>query len=319
VGSISNPRLNFKAWLSLTFIAALFLSAMPASAQEFPFLSGRVVDQAEILTAEQEAELSEKLEAVEEATTRQLVIATVNSLQGLTIEDYGYQLGRQWEIGQSESASDPDAEKDNGVLLIVAPIERKVRIEVGYGLEGVITDTISSRIIRANILPEFRAGDLPSGIFAGTETLTALLLLGQVSEQSEDTETIPALPPPEIQALYEDEYDLLWEIELAIEPYIPMLGGMFVLTLFLVTIISLIGAITGRREIMLWSRLEEAAWQYLGGDEGAAAAMNGSSYRSGSFSSGFSGGGFSGGSFSGGSSFSGGGGSFGGGGASGGW
>ncbi len=271
-----------------------------------------MVDQAEVLSVDQEAELVAKLEAIEQATTRQLVIATVNDLQGLSIEVYGYQLGRAWEIGQGAKTAGDEGEKDNGVVLIVAPTERKVRIEVGYGLEGVITDAIASRIIRADIVPKFKDGDLPGGIAAGTDRLAALLLedgTGQV---------VPAAPFLEIEPHYEEHYDLLWEIELALEPYIPMLGAFFIITFILVTIISLIGAITGREEIMLFHRLEEAAWRKFGGKPGGSGRGR-SSYRSSSFSSGFSSGGFSSGGFSGGSSFSGGGGSFGGGGASGSW
>lgn len=253
-----------------------------------------------------------KLEAIEQATTRQLVVATVDDLQGLSIEVYGYQLAREWEIGQGTATAGDEGEKDNGVVLIVAPTERKVRIEVGYGLEGVITDAKASRIIRADIVPKFKDGDLPGGIAAGTDRLAALLLKDSIGQ------TVPAPPPIEIETLYEEEYDLLWEIELALEPYIPMLGALFILTFILVTIISFIGAITGREEIMLFHRLEEAAWRKFGGKPGGSGS-GGSSYRSSSFSSGFSSGGFSSGGFSGGSSFSGGGGSFGGGGASGSW
>ncbi|SFT94834.1 TPM domain-containing protein [Halomonas saccharevitans] len=119
--------------LALLLSAALGLQAQDLQAQEsdarqldFPELTGRVVDRADLLDQATESRLSVQLAAHEEATTEQLVVATLPDLQGVTIEEYGYQLGRHWGIGQEE--------KDNGALLIVAPKERKVRIEVGYGL-----------------------------------------------------------------------------------------------------------------------------------------------------------------------------------------
>src|SRR5690606_9503078 len=107
--------------------------------------------------------LTTRLEALERDTTDQLVVVTVPDLQGREIEDYGYQLGRAWGIGQ--------AENDNGVLLIVAPIERKVRIEVGYGLEGVLTDALSALIIQNQILPAFRDGDYALGVAQGVAAI----------------------------------------------------------------------------------------------------------------------------------------------------
>jgi uncharacterized protein len=153
----------------MAFVAGLaaFLFAMPAPAQTYPPLSGRVVDQANILSPEQEAALTAKLEAVQAASTRQLVVLTVPDLQGREIEEYGVGLGRAWRIGQSEA--------NNGVILIVAIEERKVRIEVGYGLEGILTDALSSQIIRNEITPRFREGDYPGGINAGVDAIIAQL------------------------------------------------------------------------------------------------------------------------------------------------
>src|SRR5690606_22456892 len=104
----------------------------------------------------------------EQKSTDQLVVVTVPSLQGYEIEEYGYQLGRHWGIGQKD--------KDNGVLLIVAPNERKVRIEVGRGLEPIVTDLMSKIIIENAILPEFRRGNYGAGIRAGVRDITATLL-----------------------------------------------------------------------------------------------------------------------------------------------
>ncbi|HZC45526.1 MAG TPA: TPM domain-containing protein, partial [Candidatus Acidoferrum sp.] len=103
----------------------------------------------------------------ERATREQVVVVTLDSLQGLTIEDYGYQLGRHWGIGQKGI--------NNGVLLIVAPKEHKVRIEVGYGLEGTLTDATSSTIIQNYILPAFKRGDFNGGVVAGTQAIIQVL------------------------------------------------------------------------------------------------------------------------------------------------
>ncbi|TNE51102.1 MAG: methanol dehydrogenase, partial [Sphingomonadales bacterium] len=138
-------------------------------AQDFPELSGRVVDEANIIPDEVEQQLTQQLEALEQQSQRQLVVATVPDLQGYDISDYGYQLGRYWGIG--------DAERNDGALLIVAPNERKVRIEIGYGLEGIMTDALSSLIIQNQIVPRFRDGDMPGGIVAGTNALVQQLAL----------------------------------------------------------------------------------------------------------------------------------------------
>ncbi|UZW56894.1 TPM domain-containing protein [Sphingobium sp. JS3065] len=149
--------------------AALLGFPPPAQAQTFPKLTGRVVDDAALLSPQQEQALTDKLAALERQSGRQLVVATLPDLQGYDISDYGYQLGRAWGIG--------DKEKNNGALLIVAPNERKLRIEVGYGLEGIMTDALSSQIIRNDITPHFKAGDMPGGIDAGVDAIGKLLTL----------------------------------------------------------------------------------------------------------------------------------------------
>lgn len=138
-----------------------------AATPNFPALTGRVVDDANILPAQAQQQLSDLLAEHEKQTTDQFVVVTVPSLQGLEIEDYGYQLGRHWGIGQKG--------KNNGVLLIVAPKERRVRIEVGYGLEGTLTDALSSKIINSIILPRFHDGDMPQGIIDGSIAIVSIL------------------------------------------------------------------------------------------------------------------------------------------------
>ena len=155
------------------FLLMLALTG-PAFAQEFPKLTGRVVDKADLLNPAEEAALSSKLEGLETQSNRQLVVATLGSLQGYDIADYGYQLGRKWGIGQDGIG---ESEKDNGVILIIAPNERKMRIEVGYGLEPVLTDGLSGSIIRNDITPRFKAGDFPGGINAGVDRIVTQLTL----------------------------------------------------------------------------------------------------------------------------------------------
>lgn len=137
------------------------------STPEFPELTGRVVDRADMLTPEVEARLNQMFQAHEQASTEQLVVVTVPDLQGFPIEDYGYQLGRHWGIGQKG--------EDNGALLIVARDERKVRIEVGYGLEGRLTDAQSAVIIHSVITPAFREGDFQTGIVNGAAAMIQVL------------------------------------------------------------------------------------------------------------------------------------------------
>ena len=148
------------AWIGLTCAGA-------AQTLTFPALTGRVVDEAGLLGATDRAALTDSLASLEAKTTDQLVIVTLKSLQGTSIEDYGYQLGRRWQIGQKD--------KNTGALLIVAATERKVRIEVGYGLEGALTDALTKYIIETSILPRFKVGDLPGGIKLGAAQIIQVL------------------------------------------------------------------------------------------------------------------------------------------------
>ncbi len=122
-----------------------------------------------MLNPAQIAALTAQSAEIEAASTRQFIVATIPDLEGYPIEDYGYRLGREWKIGQKDA--------NNGILLIVAPNDRKVRIEVGYGLEPIMTDALSSQIIRNTILPKFKAGDLPGGILAGAAEIAEQMKL----------------------------------------------------------------------------------------------------------------------------------------------
>nr|WP_243457295.1 TPM domain-containing protein [Parasphingorhabdus cellanae] len=247
------------------------------AAQSFPELTGRVVDQADLLDPAQEAAMTAKLEALEANSNRQLVVATVSSLEGYDIADYGYQLGRTWGIGQD---GDGETEKDNGVILLVAPNDRKVRIEVGYGLEGIMTDALSGVIIQNFILPKFRDSDMPAGITAGVDAITAQLMLPEEEARASASQA----------ASQQRERSNDGE------------GGLIIFWI-IVGIVIIIMSISGSR----------GGKRYRGGAGPVVIWGGGGSSGWGSSGGGFSSGGFGGGGFSGG------GGSFGGGGASGGW
>jgi len=172
--------------VALALLAAFHSSAAPT----FPPLNGqRVVDDAHVLTAQTQADLTTKLAALEQKSGDQVVVVTLPDLQGMEIEDYGYQLGRAWGIGQKG--------KDNGLLFIVAPSLHKVRIEVGYGLEPVMTDAMSSVILQTQVLPKFRAGDYNGGVEAGTDAIVQQLGLDPETAKAnvQAAEQRPAAPP----------------------------------------------------------------------------------------------------------------------------
>lgn len=156
-------RLGLGLMLGALLALMQVMALSPVMAQTFPALTGRVVDAANILSQDVEASITARSAEVERQTGSQLVVVTVPDLQGYPIEEYGYRLGRTWGIGQKGA--------DNGVILLVAPKERRVRIEVGYGLEPVLTDALSSVIIQQAILPYFRDGQMSEGIEAGFDAI----------------------------------------------------------------------------------------------------------------------------------------------------
>jgi uncharacterized protein len=153
-----------QAMLVVLLIAGLAPAAM---AYTFPALTGRVVDDAGIINPPTRASIEAKAKELEDKSGIQLVVATVKSLEGGDIESFANQLFRSWKLGE--------AKKNNGVLLLVAPNERKVRIEVGYGLEGTLTDALSSVIISSAIVPRFKSGDYSTGIERGVDGIIAVL------------------------------------------------------------------------------------------------------------------------------------------------
>ncbi|VVP74468.1 hypothetical protein PS918_01692 [Pseudomonas fluorescens] len=134
---------------------------------KFPELTGRVVDNAQMIEPSVREQLAQQLQAHEKTTGEQLVVVTLPGLQGTDIADFGYQLGRYWGIGQKD--------KNNGALLIIARDERKLRIEVGYGLEDRLTDAQSSVIINQVITPAFKAGHFSKGISDGVAAMLVVL------------------------------------------------------------------------------------------------------------------------------------------------
>jgi uncharacterized protein len=157
-------RVLIPAFLLLAACGQAATSAPPtalASSDDFPALTGRVVDRAGILPAADEARIVAKAEALDRATGHQFVVVTVPSLGGRAIEDYSLALGNRWGVGRKSV--------DDGVLLVVAPTERKVRIEVGKGLEATLTNAEAQRIIDTKILPAFRSGDFVRGINGGVD------------------------------------------------------------------------------------------------------------------------------------------------------
>ena len=160
------------SWIAahvLAFACALLLLVTAALAEpKFPPLTGRIVDEAALLSGDERRTLEVELKALEEKSTDQLVIYTTRSLQGYPIEDFGYRLGRTWAIGQKG--------KNNGAILIVAPGDRKVRIEVGRGLEPQLTDIMTKLIVENAILPAFRRNDFAGGIKAGVRDIRDVLL-----------------------------------------------------------------------------------------------------------------------------------------------
>ncbi len=155
-----------RPWL---FLAA-GLVALAAAAAEVPYLSGRVVDNAEILGKDTKQKLTAQLRAHEAETTNQIAVLTVPSLEGESVESYAEQVFNAWKLGQKG--------KDNGVLLLVAPGERRMRIEVGYGLEGTLTDVAASRIVRNVMTPRFKEGNFDAGVAEGVAAVIGQLTGG---------------------------------------------------------------------------------------------------------------------------------------------
>src|SRR6201993_3241649 len=167
--------------LLAALLSALVIAA--AHAANFPALTGRVVDQAKILSPVTIADLERKLADLEQKSGIQLVVATVPSLGGEEIEPYANELFRAWKLGE--------AKKNNGALLLIAPNQRRMRIEVGYGLEGTLTDAVSSIIISNAIAPRFKAGDFNGGVTRGVDDIITALTTDSAEWKPKPTEMRP--------------------------------------------------------------------------------------------------------------------------------
>ena len=168
------------AWRAALLLTLAWLIVTPAAAQTFPKFTGLVVDAANVIPPDQEAALTAKLEALQKETKRQLVVATIPDLQGYPLEEYGYKLGRAWGVGLRDV--------NNGAILFIAPNEpaghRGPRIEVGRGLEPILTDALSSVIINQDMIPRLKAGDIPGALNAGVDALSQQLRASPEEAQS---------------------------------------------------------------------------------------------------------------------------------------
>lgn len=265
-------------------LTGLLVLAGPAAAQTFPKLAGNpVVDQADIIPAAEEAALNTQLLELEKTTGHQLVVATVSDLEGNDVSEYGYKLGRAWGIG--------DEAKDDGVVFLIAPNERRMNIAVGLGLEPVLTDALSGRIIRDVVTPKFKAGNMPGGIQDGVNAIAQQIQL----PPEEAAARAKAADSAERDRANDGNFGGLFFV------------GFIILIFFVLPMLSRLGRRGKKRgkgrpwdaPIIIWGGGDDDHWGGGGWGGGGGSSWGGG------------GGGFGG--------FSGGGGSFGGGGASGGW
>ena len=273
-------RICRAAFLRPALLAFVLLFAVPAFALDVPPLTGRVVDNGDLLDPVQEAALVADLEAFEVKSSDQVVVLTIPSLEGEVLEDYANRVFRAWALGLKQ--------EDNGVLLLVARDDRKLRIEVGYGLEGQLTDALSSLIVRETIIPRFREGDFATGIKNGTtDILTVLTGDGAELEARAKRNADQGEPVDWIFVIF----ITIWVVIFLSAFLIPMSVRLF------------------------GEKIGPNKYRWLGMTIDETPRRSSGGYSGGSWSSGSGGGGWS----SGGGGFSGGGGSSGGGGASGGW
>jgi uncharacterized protein len=155
-------------------LLAVLLTGSILAGGDIPYLTGRVTDNAQILSPETRQLLTDQLKAHEDRTTNQIAVLTVPTLDGESIEDYAADVFNAWKLGQQD--------KDNGILIVIAPNDRRMRIEVGYGLEPTLTDALAGRIIRHLMTPKFKNGDYDGGITDGALAVIDLLEGGELPE-----------------------------------------------------------------------------------------------------------------------------------------
>lgn len=310
----------------------LFLSSWSLTAKEVPYLSGRVNDYGNVLSNAVEQELERLLKQHEDSTSNQVVVLTIDQLEDEFIEGYSIKVVDTWKLGTKNN--------DNGVLLLVSVQDRKMRIEVGYGLEPYLTDAKSSRIIRNVITPYFRQGDYNNGILEGARAIVGTIEGtyendGEGAEYSEEMPLIARLFAlfflffflrPFIESALFSEGFVSWFLFIFLSPFVAMLGfmglggglGMFAIGVYAVGFIGMklyfltpMGRAFRER---YYKKMQERAKRVRQNSRGRGGDRGGGTIFWGGGSGG--GGGFGGG---GGGGFSGGGGGFGGGGASGSW
>lgn len=282
--------------LLFALIGLVLIGVNPALAQTFPKFTGLVVDDANVLPPEVKADLTTKLEALQKDTNRQFVVATIGDMQGYPLDDYGYKLGRAWGVGLKDA--------NNGIILFVAPNnpvgQRGPRIEVGYGLEPIITDALSSVIINQDMLPRLKQQDIPGAVTAGADAIIAQLRASPEEAQAKVNAAIAEFDKSHKRAAQGGGGGI---------PFTLIFWGMIILFIVLSGLRRGKGkkyrGQSGSAPVILWGP------GFGGGSDSGSSWSSGGSWGGGSSDSdgGWGGGGFSGG----------GGGSFGGGGASGDW
>ncbi len=300
---MSTRPLAFKVsgtWLIC--LAALFFSTLSSYALDVPALKNRVNDYAHLLSPATVSQLDNALRYFEQKESTQIVVLTVPTLEGDSLEDFSIRVAEKWKIGQKGL--------DNGAILLIAKKERKIRIEVGYGLEGKLTDLVSGRIIRNIILPWFKQGNFDQGVINGVGAMMDVVK-GEFNAKTvhrpakRGANSVIAMIAP--LAIFFGFLGIILNNKGVAAGMVGAVGSPLLGTLLLgfswsaLIVLAIIGFFGG---------FAASAIQMSGGPRGG-----GGGFFLGP--GGFGGGGFGGGGFGGG--FSGGGGGFGGGGASGGW
>jgi uncharacterized protein len=295
-----------KRSVGVLLAALVLLAGAGASALDVPYLAGRVNDVAGMLSDDFEAQLDARLRQLEQETSNQVVVLTVPSLEGDPIEDFSMRVVETWQLGHEGV--------DNGVLLLISRDERLVRIEVGYGLEGALTDAQSHRIISSLLAPRFRAGDFDGGVDAAVDAIVSAVR-GEPIEALErpsrtDTPGNPGLlllfalfGLPFINAALSARGSIGWILYIFLTPFFFLLPA------------ALFGVVAGKIAALAWLALFpllRMVWPKTSGHGPGGKRGGGGPFI-------WIGGPGGGGGFSGGGGFGGFGGSFGGGGATGGW
>jgi uncharacterized protein len=308
ISSLNSLRLLIVVLLLLALLTVTLL----ALALEVPPLRGRINDYAGMLPSDKARQLEERLAQFERETGHQIALLTIRSLEGDSLEDFSIRVAENWKIGQKGF--------DNGAILIVARDDRKLRIEVGYGLEGVLPDALASRIIREVITPRFRTGDFAGGIEAGLDAIMKVTRGEALPERArvpraQSPETVGVIGGLLLAALFALIVGISQRrvprgaiggaVAAAISSAVGGAGRLWMLALLLG---GVVGGLSSYYAYQSWGR----SWTTRG-------SRRYDDWRSAGWGPTVGGGGFGGGGFGGGGGFSGGGGGFGGGGASGSW